>query len=117
MAKAGSRNRIVLHLDPRIALEAIILNGLERVPQARRQEWLRGLLVQGFRIECQVLREVSVVTKTERGMQFADWLTGEPTRQATLPKPKRESKSTAPTEAEDAHTATKPFAQLSRVIG
>jgi hypothetical protein len=55
MAKAKPGHRLVLQLDPRIALEAIILNRWERIPTTRRQEWLRGLLVQGFRSECQVL--------------------------------------------------------------
>ncbi len=117
MAKANSRNRVVLQLDPRIALEAIILNRLERIPKARRQEWVRGLLVQGFRVECQVQREASVATRSESGMGFSDWLAGDSTRQVTLPKPKREQKPTAPNEAPATHNATKPFAQLSRVIG
>lgn len=118
---ASSRNRIVLQLDPRIALEAILLNRLEITPKARQQEWLRGLLVQGFRVECQALRDVPGVAKTESGMNFSDWLTGDPTRQAVLPKLKRkkrgEQEAVAPTEAEGVHNATKPFAQLSRVIG
>ncbi len=113
MAKANSRNRVVLQLDPRIALEAIILNRLERIPKARRQEWVRGLLMQGFRVECQVQRETSVATRIESGMSFSEWLTGDSTRHATLPTPKREQKPTAPA----THHATKPFAQLSRVIG
>ncbi|WXG51865.1 MAG: hypothetical protein RNU03_13825 [Candidatus Sedimenticola sp. (ex Thyasira tokunagai)] len=117
MAKANSRNRVVLQLDPRIALEAIILNRLERIPKARRQEWVRGLLVQGFRIECQVQREASVATRSESGMRFSEWLTGDSTRQAPLPKPKREQKPMAPTEVRTTPNATKPFAQLSRVIG
>lgn len=117
MAKVGSRNRVVLQLDRRIALEAIILNRLERIPKTRRQEWIRGLLVQGFRVECQVQREASVAARSESGMRFSDWLTTDSTRQATLPKPKREQKPTATTVAPATHNATKPFAQLSRVIG
>jgi hypothetical protein len=58
MAKATGDGRIALELDPRVALEALVLNRLERIPVARRQEWLRGLLVQGFRHECQTLRVV-----------------------------------------------------------
>ena len=56
MAKTKSGIRVALQLDTRIALEAIILNRLQRIPANRRQEWLRGLLVQGFRQECQALR-------------------------------------------------------------
>ena len=58
MAKSTGANRLTLHLDPRVAFEALILNRLERIPKSRRQEWLRGLLVQGFRQECQSLRVV-----------------------------------------------------------
>ena len=56
MAKAAVGKRIVLQLDTRVRFEALILNRLERVPKGRRQEWLRGLLVQGFRYECQTLQ-------------------------------------------------------------
>ncbi len=117
MAKAGSHNRVVLQLDPRIALEAIILNRFERIPKARRQEWLRGLLVQGFRIECRVLRDTAVVNKSKSRMKFSDWLAGDSAMQSALPKLKREQRPTAPTEVEATHNATKPFAQLSRIIG
>ena len=58
MAKSTGGKRIALQLDPRVAFEALILNRLERIPEGRRQEWLRGLLVQGFRQECQSLRVV-----------------------------------------------------------
>mgnify|MGYP007022268041 CR=1 FL=1 len=58
MAKTTGSKRIALQLDPRVAFEALILNRLERIPETRRQEWLRGLLVQGFRQECQSLRVV-----------------------------------------------------------
>ena len=51
MASAKHVHRLVLHLDLRITLEAIILNRVECIPATRRQEWLRGLLVQGFRSE------------------------------------------------------------------
>jgi hypothetical protein len=56
MAKAAGGKRVVLQLDPRVTFESLILNRLERIPEGRRQEWLRGLLVQGFRYECQTLR-------------------------------------------------------------
>ena len=102
-----------MHLDPRMALEAIILNRLERIPTARRQEWLRSLLVQGFRLECLVLRDVP--EKRERGSvtAFTEWLAGEspgsvtsktepPSPQPRLPQTKADSK---------------PFAALGKVIG
>ena len=104
----------MLHLDLRVTLEAIILDRLERIPAVRRQEWLRGLLVQGFRVECQVLRATEsdaapgFVTRTNR---FS-------------PSFKRTPVSTVvsePTVVEIPHslvaTSGKPFATLGKVIG
>lgn len=48
--------RVVLKLDASMAFEALILNRLSRLPKSRHQEWLRGLLVQGFVSECHNLR-------------------------------------------------------------
>lgn len=48
--------RLVLKLDASMAFEAFILNRLLRLPPSRHQEWLRGLLVQGFKSECHSLR-------------------------------------------------------------
>jgi hypothetical protein len=48
--------RVVLKLDANMVFEALILNRLSRLPKARHQEWLRGLLVQGFKRECHSLR-------------------------------------------------------------
>ena len=117
VAKASRRNRIVLQLDPRIALEAIILNQLDRTPKARRQEWMRGLLVQGFRVECQVQRDASVSSRSESGLRFSDWLTGDLTRNVAPPEPRPEQQPTATSDAPDTHHGTKPFAVLRRVIG
>ena len=62
--------RVALQLDTRIALEAIILNRLQRIPANRRQEWLRGLLVQGFRQECQAPRGTMDETQQPAAMAF-----------------------------------------------
>ena len=104
----------MLHLDLRVTLEAIILDRLERIPAVRRQEWLRGLLVQGFRVECQALRHTEsdaapgFVTRTNR---FS-------------PSFKRTPVSTVvsePTVVEMTNsrvaTSEKPFAALGKVIG
>jgi hypothetical protein len=111
VAKGKTGQRIFLQLDPRIALEAIILNQLERIPQARRQEWLRGLLVQGFRAECQVLREQPKVSGSSRTHAFSDWLVREtPGLVAQTEKPKE-----AP--IDNPSGTDKPFAALGKVIG
>jgi hypothetical protein len=100
-------------LDTRIALEAIILTRIERVPAHRRQEWLRGLLVQGFRAECQLLRTARGEQKIVRPMDFTRWLSVD-----SPGKPQHSSPTASPATT----TATpashgKPFAGLGRVIG
>ncbi len=114
MAKARSRNRIVLHLNTRMALEAIILNRLENIPQPRRQEWLRGLLVQGFRLECQALRQGTDVLQPEPRMEFSGWLMSDSTKRTSKPI---KQKQKAMMQEVNEMTATKPFAELSRIIG
>jgi len=100
-------------LDSRIVLEAIILNRIERIPVHRRQEWLRGLLVQGFRAECQLLR--TTVAERENGapMAFSRWLIADSPRQPQCLPPTGSSATPIPTRT----TNGKPFAGLGRVIG
>lgn len=126
MAKSAGGKRINLQLDPRVAFEALILNRLERIPEARRQEWLRGLLVQGFRQECQSLRVVQdeVVPQSMRPPQgqgvstrqprtaFAAWLA-----QPLGPRVTETETSPAAVEANTAAGQGKPFAGLRKVIG
>ena len=113
MAKGQTGQRIFLQLDPRIALEAIILNQLERIPQARRQEWLRGLLVQGFRSECQVLREQPKASAPSRTHVFSNWLVrATPGSVAQTEKPRG-----VPKAIDKPSDTGKPFAALSKVIG
>ncbi len=50
--------RITLQLDVAFAFEALILNRLRRLPKTRCEEWLRGLLVQGFQRECRAIRKL-----------------------------------------------------------
>ncbi len=113
MAKTKPGQRIVVHLDPRMALEAIILNQLERLPASRRQEWLRGLLVEGFRAECLVRR--AVLEESERGSTtaFTQWRAAKsqasPTPQTEPPR----LKNSLPQAKADG----KPFAALSKVMG
>ncbi len=114
MAKARSRNRIVLHLNSRMALEAIILNRLEMIPKPRQQEWLRGLLVQGFRDECQVLRQEKDVAQADDRMKFSGWLMDE-AKGRTSEQMKQEPKARA--QKVNGITAPKPFAELGRIIG
>lgn len=126
MAKSAGGKGINLPLDPRVAFEALILNRLERIPESRRQEWLRGLLVQGFRQECQSLRVVQdevdpqpvrppqghVASTRQPTTAFAAWL-AQPI--ASLDA----ATKTTPVAVEANTTAGqgKPFAGLRKVIG
>lgn len=126
MAKTTAGKRIALQLDPRVAFEALILNRLERIPEARRQEWLRGLLVQGFRWECQSLRVVQDEVDLQpmrppqgQGMStrqprtaFAAWLA-----QPSAPRVTETKTSPVAVEANTAAGQGKPFAGLRKVIG
>jgi hypothetical protein len=114
VAKAKPGQRIVLQLDPRIALEAIILNRHERIPPTRRQEWLRGLLVQGFRTECQTLRDASddAIRRPTTGLKSQK--AGEMQKAACLTKSEPSVVTVTPSPVD---TAVKPFADLGKVIG
>ena len=86
-----------------MALEAIILNRLDCIPKARRQEWLRGLLVQGFSAECLVLRGVPEKRERVSTIAFTQWLAGK------TPSPQPRSPHI--------NVDGKPFATLGKVIG
>ena len=103
--------RIAIQLDSRAALEAIILNRLQRLPANRRQEWLRGLLVQGFHQECQALRRLSDGDDPRPVMRFAPNFHNERNRVTA------QSGEKAVVRKWPTHTMDKPFAVLSKVIG
>ena len=105
--------RLTLQLDSRIALEAIILNRIERVPARRRQEWLRGLLVQGFRAECQLLRTNAIESENSQPMAFSRWLAVDTLREPQYAPPIASSAAPIATQIING----KPFAGLGRVIG
>ena len=107
MARTTYGVRTVVRLDSRIALEAILLNRYERVPQGRREEWLRRLLVQGFLSECRAAQGVQERPHHTR-KQFGDWL-------AQQTKSRKEAKSPSP--PANSGTEDKPLAALRAVIG
>ena len=61
---SGHEHRLSIVLDTRVALEALLVNALHKSPVARRQEWLRRVLIQGFRAECQGVRAVITAKET-----------------------------------------------------
>lgn len=89
------------------------MNRLERIPTTRRQEWLRGLLVQGFRSECLALRGVPERREPGSATEFTQWLAGESSRsnRSKAPPPNLQ---TRPVQAK---ADSKPFATLGKVIG
>ena len=119
MANQRGGQRLCLQLDPRMAFEALILQRLQRIPTGRRQEWLRGLLVQGFLDECRGRREMHGVppaaTTPRQGTAFASWLTGR------SPVPQAASAPNVdpgdPPRPAAVATNEKPFAHLRKVIG
>ena len=114
MAKAHPGIRVVIQLDPRVALEGVILNRHRQLPVNRRQEWLRGLLVQGFRFECDALRCASDDAKRNATTAFANWI-GDKSKQ---PVDLRESEpAVLKAEIVPVKAANKPFATLGKVMG
>jgi len=114
MASSKPGHRVVLQLDSRIALEAIILNRLERIPATRRQEWLRGLLVQGFRTECQALRGATGCAERSPTPEVSSTRVAESTPFISPPASRPAVATPVPSPVD---TACKPFAALGKVIG
>jgi len=50
--------KIVLKLDVGLPFEALILKRLTGLPSKKHEEWLRSLVVQGFKDECRELRDL-----------------------------------------------------------
>ena len=109
MAKPQPGTRVTVQLDPRLALEARLLNRLARLPATRRQEWLRGLMVQGFRSECQALRDVSEDPTRRPTMAFTQRQAGGLQRSANPP--------VLQAGAPEGTSRSKPFVALGKVIG
>lgn len=117
MQAARCEHRVVIMLNTRIALEAVVLNRLQRLPLNRQQEWLRGLVIQGFRVESQVTRALLLPTLADdktsaEPSHFSHWLS-----QSALAS-RVSVPSLHPADKERPALRTdKPFASLSKVIG
>lgn len=114
MVRAKTGESLVIHLDSRVALEGNLLNRHRCLPASRRQEWLRGLLLQGFRDEYQLLRGTP-----DHGPRRS-WMTFTRSVRSATPRPatacdQSSMHGNAPVPVN--HTATKPFTALSKVIG
>ena len=114
MAKAHPGIRVTIQLDPRVALESVLLNRHRQLPVTRRQEWLRGLLVHGFRSEIETLRGTSDDTKRDSTMAFTNWMRRSPRQPVGLPE---SEPAVVRAEPVPAKAGTKPFAALGKVMG
>lgn len=125
-SKSTHETRIELLLDSRLQLEAWLIRTLEGIPTARRQEWLRGLLVSGFiqqRAQTRMVQGRGIdpagplpaarVAGTTQEIAFGDYLAS-----ALLPEPSSPPRSVSTASLSVAtEQGGKPFAGLRKVIG
>jgi hypothetical protein len=100
-------------LDKRVALEALLVNALHKSPVARRQEWLRRLLIQGFRAECQGVR--AVITASPGAAASMLRLHGSPASHYS--NGDNSVRQTREVHTASDHLQAKPLAQLRNMIG
>ncbi|MFK8047006.1 MAG: hypothetical protein AB8B81_01105 [Halioglobus sp.] len=108
----GYEYKLDLVLDFRVALEAVLVQRLRQQPITSQQEWLRRLLVLGFREECQCLQQTTEPVRCRTsGVGFDHRLTQE-TRESepAHESPAQKFQNTGPTDA-------KPLAALQKVLG
>lgn len=131
MVSTSVQRNISLELDRRLPMEALVLNRLAKIPMARQDDWLRGLLVAGFRVECQVLKvglreQVrSTCEKTNRsnhpgqaGTAYAQWLAEDCFIKEKPDRNRSVSEVVKPLSIKRSPSNTrKPFADLRKVIG
>tara|TARA_R110002072_G_scaffold96804_3_gene212790 strand:+ start:724 stop:1068 length:345 start_codon:yes stop_codon:yes gene_type:complete len=114
MVKLASTHqyRLTLVLDTRVALEALLVTAWRKTPASRRPEWLRQLVLQGFRSDCRGLRQALTDVPLHSASPSNVWSVFRTT--PTEP-------TAHPTVTETAGTAdlqtTKPLAQLRKLIG
>lgn len=127
-------HRVCIRLDPAMLLENLLLDRLYVTPKARRQEWLRGLLVAGYLSEARTVRAASLSEGQAGAMArsgrkasvvqgaFSHWLSRpSPARphlraEQTAPVPENTAVDVEPPRAAGP-TGDKPFAHLRKVIG
>jgi hypothetical protein len=134
-----SVQRVCVRLDPAMLLERLLLSHLSLIPKARRQEWLRGLLVSGYLAEQRTeraasgldTRESSEATpgsgrETTSWNAFARWTDRRrssgrapavPAESEFIPAVPQASKDCAEGPTRVGSTRDKPFSHLRRVIG
>jgi hypothetical protein len=112
--QSGAETTITISLDRRIPLEALVLNRLHRLPELRRDEWLRYLLILGFRVDCDSIKAQQLILTQQVAMSGSAKLDPGWLRQAASEAVVSLVEVADPTSFS---THSKPFAQLTKVIG
>lgn len=103
----GTQQSITIDLDMRMPLEALILHRLQRLPICRHEEWVRQLVLAGFRNECQTMK-AETIPRSFKGV-------GDHKNPHSTPYPDQSSQPLRPSEVVSDNTS-KPFAHLKRVM-
>ena len=105
----GYEYQLNLVLDFRVALEAVLIQRLKQQPKSRQQEWLRRLLVLGFREECSSLQQASGTTARSAVSTITHELTHDDRADKVV--------ETAPSVPAVKSAHQKPLAVLQKVLG
>ena len=114
--------RIDLQLNVAFAFEALILNRLRRLPKTRSHEWLRSLLVEGFKRECRAIRKVQRAGDAGRDASLSQAATTHPEDLAAehrgpIPRAKADPVPSSAAIVEQYRPAPVSFAALRKVVG
>ena len=114
--------RIDLQLNVAFVFEALILKRLRRLSKTRSHEWLRSLLVEGFKRECRAIRKVQRTDQMDRDAALNQGAATHPEDSATeprspMPQPKVGPGTIAAVIAAPHSNGTVSFAALRKVIG
>jgi len=98
----------------------MILNRLQRLPQRRRKDWLRNLLLTGFSAECQAIKVQTLPIHppgtVDDGRRSKYWPMQVPSNTKHPPPAVASPGSKEPGICDGIHS-TKPFAHLKSVLG
>ncbi len=114
--------RIVLQLNVAFVFEALILKRLRRLSKTRSHEWLRGLLVEGFKRECRAIRKVQRTDHMDQDASLSQDVAIYPVVSAAKHRSPMPQPKAGPGSISTAHQAPHPngtvsFAMLRKVIG
>ncbi len=114
--------RIDLQLNVAFVFEALILKRQRRLSKTHSHEWLRSLLVEGFKRECRAIRKVQRTDQMDRDAALSQGTAIYPDVSAAeyrspMPHPKSGPGSISTALHVPHSTDTVSFAMLRKVIG